>query len=355
MSDGYVACNSDYPPICMIILYAVSSFAIWMNADLLLTLKGSLFIFLMLTSMVFYLWTRDLMITSVLMLSLLLSSMAQAFLDIYFAPTLLLALWALKNKKTSLFSFLYTISCLIKWQPIILAPFLLIFLFDISSFKDLKTITRKKLFQCIVPVIIVLIPIAGVFGFETLRSFYKATHHTMISGSAMNFNWLLTYALHVLYPEVYGPLQNGYAMVIMKSDSFFVNYLPKILFYACYIICFFKFVRLEKTFMRLLVFSITGFLSYYIFNTGVHENHLFVVSLLAVVLYWIHKDCLAISSFLVLLNNINLLVIYGIEGRGFPIHRVVGIDITIFISLVSVLFFVFLFYRLYSFQKNNEM
>jgi hypothetical protein len=116
--DGFVAGYVPvYPPMAWVILQGVAFSYHALNIEMFLAIKWSLVFFLLLTSGVFLLWTRDLLLTAFLHLSLILSSVAQGYLDIWLAPTILLAFWALKERKIFLFSVFYTFSCLIKQPP----------------------------------------------------------------------------------------------------------------------------------------------------------------------------------------------------------------------------------------------
>jgi hypothetical protein len=56
-------------------------------------------------------------------------------------------------------------------------------------------------------------------------------------------------------------------------------------FVAFYVWAWVASVRQPKSFGRLLRFSLVGYLAYFTFNTGVHENHLFLAVIVAVALY----------------------------------------------------------------------
>src|SRR5690349_20714209 len=120
--EGYRAQRWDYPPLTYVTLYAVAKLSHLFGIDLFSGLKLSLFFGLFLTVFAFWLWTRNLLLSALLQLALLLNSTALGYLDIYFAPTLIFSLWAIKERKLWLFTILFSITCLIKWQPLIIFP-----------------------------------------------------------------------------------------------------------------------------------------------------------------------------------------------------------------------------------------
>jgi hypothetical protein len=119
--------------------------------------------------------------------------------------------------------------------------------------------------------------------------------------------------------------------------------IPKLLFWTTYLLLLVLFFRYEKNFTNLLIFSVLGYLSYFTFNTGVHENHLFLVAILAVVLYWRKENWRVNAVILLLMANINLFLLYGVDGDlHFP-RSFAGIDIALPQAILNVLFFIYLY------------
>jgi len=81
-------------------------------------------------------------------------------------------------------------------------------------------------------------------------------------------------------------------------------------------------------------------MSYVIFNTGVHENHLFFVSCLAWILVSLEPDYLVRCLNLSVAANANLLLFYGVFGQQLPFPRVIaGVDITLWFALANLWLF----------------
>src|SRR5206468_2264083 len=195
---------------------------------------------------------------------------------------------------------LFAVSCLTKWQPLIIAPF--VCLYVLGNAKERAAAGTSQLKPQILPFAlaagIVALPLFLVFGWKIFDSLHRAlTWHLFLSGNALNLSWLQTWALHLINPEKYGALNNGEIEIFLTDDPAVV-WPEKFLFYLSYLCIFICFLGQKKTFERLIVYSILGYLAYFIFNTGVHENHLFLVCCLA----WI----LAFLQPLQLLRCINL-------------------------------------------------
>ena len=340
LAGGFVHSGTDYPPLSLIILSAVSRCADVFGTTVFLSLKCSLLIFLIATAATFYWFSRNLILTAALEFSLILNSVALGYLDIYFAPFLIAAFFCLQRGHFTMGVLMFAISCAIKWQPLLIAPFICVYV--IAANDGLSG--RDKVYQRAMPfgiaAMAVLLPLVIMFGAGALiGSLQRAmTKHNFISGYALNFGWLHTWALHLWAPDKYGSLQNGAVDLIQTRDTLVI--LPeKILFYLSYVAILIAFARRQKTFQRLLVYSMLGYLSYFLFNTGVHENHLFPIACLAWMLVFIDSNQLVRAINLSVAANMNLFLFFGAFGQ--RINTVVaGIDITLWFALANIGLFV---------------
>jgi len=338
---GFVHSGTDYPPLSLIILETVSRSADVFGITVFLALKCSLLIFLIATAVTFYWFSRNVILTVALEFSLILNSVALGYLDIYFAPFLIAAFFFLQRGHFTIGVLMFAISCSIKWQPLLIAPFICIYVMTAAG-EGLSG--RDKLFKRAMPFLIaalvVLLPLVAIFGVGTIiNSLRRATTmHNFISGYALNFGWIHTWALHLWAPEKYGSLQNGEIDLIQTRDALVL--LPeRILFYLSYTAILIAFVRQKKTFRQLIVYSILGYLSYFLFNTGAHENHLFPIACLAWILVFIDSSQLLRAINLSIAANINLFLFAGAFGHGVRCV-IAGVDITLLFALANIGLFV---------------
>jgi hypothetical protein len=334
---GFAHTLQDYPPLAWVLLAAVSRCAQLLGTDWFLVLKGSLLLFLFATCGCFYWFTRNLILAAALESTLLLNSVALGYLDIYFAPFLIAALFHLQRGNLNRGILLFAISCFIKWQPLIIAPFVCIYVIGTDGQRE-----HGKLWSRISPFVIsmvtVALPVAVAFGPAVLTSLYLATRHGMLSGNALNLSWLYTWALHLFQPYKYGALREGQIDLVDATET--IVKLEKILFYASYGMIFVAFALQTKTFKRLIVYSMAGYMAYFILNTGVHENHLFLVCCLAWILAFVDSDCSLNAISLSIAANANLVLFYGVFGQPLPFPRVVaGVDITLWFAVANVCLF----------------
>lgn len=341
--QGFSATEADYPPLTLIPLLLASflskTFGIWIY----LAIKIVLLLFLFLTVIIFWLWKRDFLLSFFLFFALLLNSLAHGHLDVFFAPTLILALWALERRRWVLFISAFILSCLTKWQPLILAPMIAFFLLGIQKIGDIKKIEISVLLKKIILPAGLIIALIGIyFGFKPLGEALKnATHHAYISANALNLNWIITHFMHLTSPEKFGPLVNGRSDVIRTFESQY-RIIPQLLFIFTYLMTLAVFFKREKTFEHLILFSLLGYLAYYMFNPGVHENHLFIAIILSIILYSQNKKHLFVMLFLTLIGNMNLLIFNGMDGIEISFDRVFsGVDLNFPLAVINLLFFVY--------------
>ena len=332
--------GTDYPPLAIVILWAVVRVAQTFGTTQFLILKCSLLLFLLITSGGFYWFSRNFVLTAAFELSLILSSVALSYLDIYFAPFLIAALFLIRHGRFSLGFLFYAVSCFIKWQPLIIAPFVCVYIFAAAGDAAADGAKMKRrLAPFALSAVALVLPILAIFGVPAVFESFKraATFHKFLSGYALNLGWIETWALHLLAPEKYGPLQNGTIDAVLVSD-WLIIWPNKILFYLSYAAILFAFARQRQTFGRLIVYSMLGYLAYFSFNTGVHENHLFLICCFAWVLVFVEPAQFARCLNLSLAANANLFLFFGAFGQRLnPVFA--GFDITLVFAVANLCLF----------------
>ena len=162
---GFVHSGTDYPPLALIILATVARCADAFGMTVFLALKWSLFIFLLATAASFYWLSRNLILTAALELSLILNSVALGYLDIYFAPFLIATFFCLQRGHFKMGVLMLAISCSIKWQPLLIAPFICIYVISVAG-EGLSGRDKayKRIFPFIIAALVVVLPMVMMFG-----------------------------------------------------------------------------------------------------------------------------------------------------------------------------------------------
>jgi hypothetical protein len=249
----------------------------------------------------------------------------------------LASLWALQAGRPVAFAVWFALSVLTKWQPLVAAPFLLpcaLALFPMGA-----SLPRRLLVLVgagVTPLLLLLC----VFGLEPLQAFGRTLHHPMLSANALNFDWLYTWVLHLMAPRRFGRLAGGRVFIIETRD-FALLLLPRLLFLASYGTALVRTWRTPaaRTLAGALPLATLGYLSYFMFSPGVHENHLYGVAVLALSSAWIAPRAWPDLRPWVLFASLNLLLFYGLDGAGLRVSRVVGLDMSVPLAALALFFF----------------
>ncbi len=81
---------------------------------------------------------------------------------------------------------LFLIACLIKWQPLIVAPFIGVYLFEISNLRTCRRAVGRRLFWQLATLVAVTIALLSA----PARSFWHGMNHPYLSGNALNLPWV---------------------------------------------------------------------------------------------------------------------------------------------------------------------
>jgi len=324
--DGYAMDGNLYPPLADVLIWLSYSLAMLIGIAPVYTIKFSLLIFLLVTTTIFYHWSnKNTPATLCFYSAMLVSSLGLAYLDIYFAPALLFSLYRLQQGKISQFLFFFTLACLIKFPPLMIAPFFLIYIIS-HHWRKKQTHTNTEIlnWKSLAPAFGLLIVILFLFGKTLVLALLKATQAPWLSAWALNFNWIVTRIF----------LQNGWGQAYppgLDPNVAIMNPVPKVaqqiasglyLFFFSEILLLF--ILRKKTFEKLLLTAMLGSFSYFMFSTGVHENHLFLASLLAMALFCINPKFLYLGFGILLISSLNMFVFYGVSGNntgGFLFHE----------------------------------
>jgi hypothetical protein len=348
LKDGligsYGLITDDYPPFSSVLLVSAAKMGALFSVDVFLSFKLSLVAALLCTTICFWAWTLDAVLAGVLAFSLYFNGVALGYIDTYWAPAFILSLWALQKRKIALFSGLFALCSLIKWQPLIVAPFLVLHALSVpgESARSARTLLRRW-FELVIPATAVVLSAVIVFGFRPMvASLDHALNQELLSGDALNFNWLITWFFEAFHPEWYGGMTDGVVKAIIIDPSVRWATAIKLIFVLFYLSALWRLFRSRTSFPAAIECSLVGYLSYFTFNIGVHENHLFLATILAVMAAAVLPSKAGRAALIVAASNLNLIAFYGFTGSPLPFSPVVGIDVSILFSAVNVALFLFL-------------
>lgn len=339
---GYAASGADYPPLSLAMLDVAARVSEAVGGNEFMGIKALIALFLCLSSAAVYAYTSSLLLACAAELALSYGALALGYMDVGYTPTLILALSALKRSKFGAFAVLYTLSLFIKWQCVIVLPFMWIYAYrccgEAWSAAGIKRFSKSV----VAPSAVVVAAVLATYGSAVPLALRRSVTHALLSAQGMNFNWIVTYVLHVFAPGTYGPLKNGVSEIIMTVPDG-IALVSRGLFAVGYLAALYLAAKRENTFENLLVCSLLGFVAHFTFSLGVHENHLYVAAVLAFLLWLENRKRGVMAAFVMLFLNVNLFLFYGMEGLRPRVRTLGGVETTVLGAVVWVAFAVAFF------------
>jgi len=271
------------------------------------------------------------------------NSLGLGYTDIFIYPFIAASIFLLWRGKLFLSGLLFAAGTLIKWQPLIFLPFLIIYLFKSSRTTPMKL---KNVFIFFLGAFIPVVMFLPLNPNQIPVMFYAVTQGAYMDhvfSSALNVQWISTYLLHIIFPALFGPLADGLNSYIVVREAFTgLLQLPKLFFWLAYGLVVLKFMRarVENAFLfrYFLLTAIVGYSTYFMFSSGVHENHLSVAVLLSLILYIIYPQpkTRIFLFFFDMAHLVNMAIFYGFTGS--PIISSVGrVDLSIPLTVFSII------------------
>ena len=322
---GYRIIAMEYPPFASGILGLSTWAGDKLDLSPIASIKFSLLIALMATTGVMWMLTKNFWASVLTYAALLVPSAALGFLDCYYMPLFFGALAAFSRKRYTIFAVLYTLTCFIKWQPIIVAPFFALHIMRChGQGMGWRSGLWKAGLKVVLPALGICLAVRLRYGWQPLsHAFYLAffaPFHRALSLNALNLPWCVTHFLEMGWPDRFGALQHGEAQ-ILRYQSDLVQMLGRLPFVAAYLFCLHAVMKKPVSAGRTIRGALMGMLCYFTLATGVHENHIIVAVCLALYLFAIGDLNLEIPICLALIMNANLYVFDDLSGMGYKYDR----------------------------------
>ena len=324
--QGYAEINDNIPPLGASLLWLMSAIATRGGLPMGAVLHATLVILTLFSIQAFYAWTRSPLFCLGL-LATVLFNVALGYLDTAVLPLLLWSLHDLRAGHSRRGAVLYCLASLIKWQPLIAAPFF---------FLRLVLPHWRIGLRDVMPAFLVGLLVVICFGItEPINAFQRAMEQDYISGQALNLMWLVTAGLQ--YAVTGGSsLQDGLVHWQKDFPSGVIGLGSKLLFISLYTALVWRYIRSDRRFATTLLFATAGSVTYFAFAFSVHENHVLVGCVLSLALGYLMPSMRFLSAVLIALNAMNLMLFYGLSGHGLGFNRSYGVDITIPFAIVVI-------------------
>lgn len=340
---GYV----DYPPLVFMLLAALAHLADALHLTDFITLKISLMVFTLASAGVTAYLSSEFRpeLAVAMFLTLVISSMVETYIDVYSVLFLLFAIYLFKNGYLGAGAVCFAIASLIKWQPIILGPLVLLYLVP-------RRPTVADLFK-LLPAALLSLAIVLFYHDSMINSFVRGFQNARLSGQAANLNWLITGFI-----ERHDTLHDGVVVTLSYDGKSYLSKYPDVapvpaghftqallgisstLRYLCYFVALFYYYKSDRDLEGLVRTSIICFMCYFVFGYGVHESHACVPAVLGICWFALDRGRFPEAVMLAGLFNLNMILFYGFDGEALRFSRVVyGIDLTLPFAAFSLLLF----------------
>lgn len=255
------------------------------------------------------------------------------YIDCVYLPFVLLAVFAVETGAFEIGGAMLAVAIMIKWQPAILAPPLLIY--AVAKARGWRRV------WCVLPGAAVGLGVTVAFGWRSVWwAFSGAAGDPYFSGQAFNLDWIVSAALEFWHlggaPAIAG---GNIAAITALAPPWYAA--SKILFWVVYLVVLAVFGLAAKTPARLYLALCACESVQFTLNTGVHENHAFL--LMVFVFAAVRASALAAFYLpaVALLAVSNVLLFYGldlIQGLAAAIGTLLlsVLDVVICMLLVSV-------------------
>jgi hypothetical protein len=328
---GFAATATDYPPGSLLILWMVGLLAQAGVFEPRLGIKWLVFGFLFANSVVLLLGSRRPGLAAATHGALVVNAIGLGYLDVLFAPFVTGAAWAARANRVDLMMVLLASACLMKWQPLLVLPFAAIYAIrqrDVMSHAGWMRAMRIGLGITLAVALVVL----AVFGTVVFESFYRASRHHAMSYFGANPLWLATWWLERDSPE---RAAAGGIVSVVGAPRPMLRVLTFVMLVAYGWLLRRYWKTGDPTLTGWLRYSLLGYLVYCMVSAGVHENHLFLASLLGFLLWWQDARWWKLAVAVALAANLNLVAFYGFTGYTTR-TLAAGIDATVWVAVFNV-------------------
>jgi len=269
--DQFQRQDSEYGPLSLVIM---TGFSFVTGGDPFWAVKMSAFVATMVSGALVWRFNGRLAVAAGVVLALSVPSIALGFIDVLYVPFLIIMVrnWALGKIPSGWVSFV--LACLIKPSPLLLGPVVALFwLKHLLAHPEGTRLRRASL--DLGPALILYLLTLLLFGVDVLLGLWRAvaTSHVALSSGAFNLPWLWT----ILENAARG--ESDLTIHIHRfGASQVIGWALRLTFVLAYLIAMRGlWTRKSARVADLLSSATLAFMAYFMFNLGVHGNHLLLL------------------------------------------------------------------------------
>jgi hypothetical protein len=263
---------ADYPPLGPLILWGATKAGADFSLPPFTCIKLAIDFFQLAAALIIRWYARSWAAAALMFLLISPFGALLGYIDAFYLPFVLAGIFALRSDRFAVANLMFAIATLIKWQPAVLFPIVLIY--GVGRGRKLNVFS-------LLPAAVFTGFVIAAFGPDAVRTaFSGATDDPLFSGQAFNLDWIITYGLEATHS-----LGTHFSAI---GTIKFINHLSppwyavsRGLFWIVYLGNLIVFASCCKTWNTCMLALLSAETIQFTFNTGVHENHSFLVMILA--------------------------------------------------------------------------
>lgn len=347
--------NTDYPPISFINLWLALKAAAVGSVSWMIGIKIIILVYYLATwAAIIYLSTfikrrsieMSVLVGSGLFLAglyFVVSSQALGYLDITYAPYIVISLLLFAQRRYLLSGAFWALAILVKWIAVLMVPaFLFYFINEKGRWYQIDRFPMFKFFGSVLLVVSLLFIgfwLNNISLLALVESLRKAFIRMSLSSGALNFNSIINYLIELKYPDTYE--------TVIRNNFHIFQLFSIVIFLTVIILILKSFLKRRKDMGSLLQTSLMISWSYFIWRTAVHENHLFITVLAALCLAVLYTNWSNIRQYLFLnfIGLANFVVYFGFPIRDGSIlipdsfKVILGVKLAVLLAVFHVLIY----------------
>lgn len=284
-------------------------------------------------------------------LAVFLNAEPLGLIDVFTYPFFIAALLCYHKKRMFWFGMLFAVTCLTKWQALAYIPLILVYVYVTDGWRSVA-VGLGGAAAGIVAVWLVLMffPLSL---FE--RSLFSAGSHQPLS-AAPNFPWFTEMLLYTKpWQQLFGVSVHSFPFInaiTVGSERLWVLYwFWKAVSVAAYGLAVYWICRRAARFKRregLLFGMVLVTFCYFLFSTGVHENHLMLGVIAAMLLFLNNPTGMFLWIFRMVdgISFVSLILMDGITGHAFIPWTTHGIFVPTVTAVIVCTASVYMFWRI---------
>jgi hypothetical protein len=303
--------SREYPPLFSVMLLAPNFLANTFGISDVAAFKIFVFLIYILSVVLLIVISSDILVGLLFAAAFAYNAMALGYMDSWCAPFLFLSFYFLDRNKLALGILAYALACLVKLQPLIIGPFILLYAFRPQGIRQWQALPlRADVWRTAAAVAVLLMVFFAFFGNFISVTLQQGFAHSRSSLTANGLNVPLLsgliYRLLASPADLSPNISNG----IDIHDHPWVYLVFRYCFSCVYLLTLAAAIYVAGQRNRVLLLAVAAFWSYTMLSTGVHENHLGTAVIVAIYLAMRDRTMWPVATITAIMFNFNQLIFY---------------------------------------------